>query len=144
MAHFDNLGARLSADSGEEKGWNQDKAARTIGASASQLSNYETGAKRPSLETFGRLLDGYGVRLGKFDDALDIVNDRRRPALLSEPTGAGGGDEPDLLKLLGSEKKLSPELDTAFRELLRGFIWVARAAYRAVVEVGGTSAEGKE
>jgi Helix-turn-helix domain len=48
MAHFDNLGKALRRLR-EEKGWNQDQAARTIGVSASQLSNYETGAKRPSL-----------------------------------------------------------------------------------------------
>jgi transcriptional regulator with XRE-family HTH domain len=72
MAHFDNLGKALRRLR-EEKGWNQDKAARTIGVSASQLSNYETGVKRPSLETFGRLLDGYGVRIA------------RRPPVLSPP-----------------------------------------------------------
>jgi transcriptional regulator with XRE-family HTH domain len=134
MAHFDNLGKALRRLR-EQRGWNQMEAVRVIGITASGLSNYETGKKQPSLETFGKLLDAYDLRLGKFDDALDIVNDRPRPVWAEEPTEVSDSTEPNVRALLGISRALPPDLEKALEELLRGFVLTTRALARTVISV---------
>jgi transcriptional regulator with XRE-family HTH domain len=136
MPRFDRLGQVLRLLR-EERGWSQREMARAAGLSTSQLSSYETGVKQPSIESLGKLLDALGLRLGKLDAALDLVNGR--------PWGGGSGRQApgpprgedlrvELGRFLGVEGELPPRLVEAFGELYLGFRRIARGLHRAVAK----------
>lgn len=70
MARFDRLGLVLSMLR-LRRGETQKALARRAGLTASMVSCFEKGAKRPSLDSLARLLDALEVDLGELDQALD-------------------------------------------------------------------------
>lgn len=78
MSRLDNLGTALRLLR-NEKGWTQGEVARRAGLSVSMLSHYESGKRKPSLDSLGRLLDALEVELGPFDGVLERVNERPAP-----------------------------------------------------------------
>jgi transcriptional regulator with XRE-family HTH domain len=59
----------------EEKGWSQDKLAKSIGAVAHQISRYEHGHMSPSAETLVKIAETFDVSL----DYLLVEDSPRRP-----------------------------------------------------------------
>jgi transcriptional regulator with XRE-family HTH domain len=111
------------------------------------LSNYETGEKKPSLDSLGKLLDALGLYLGKFDDALDVVNERpnRGEMLGFTPEGAGGAGrfaaggaagDIDVRAFIGADHELPADLAAGFAEMIKGFRLIARYVYRTVRDGG--------
>lgn len=70
MARFDRLGLVLSMLR-MKRGESQKTLARRAGLTASMVSCFEKGTKKPSLDSLGRLLDALGVELGELDRALE-------------------------------------------------------------------------
>jgi transcriptional regulator with XRE-family HTH domain len=138
MARFDRIGTAI-ATLRERAGLSQRDLAGHAGITPAMLSNYETGAKEPSLHSLGRILDALGAGLGSVDDALDLVNGRppRRTATDEARGEAVAGL--DLALFLGVEsEELPPRVSPAFTEMIRAFRQVARVLYRS--EGGGAPA----
>jgi transcriptional regulator with XRE-family HTH domain len=141
MPRFENIGKALRLLR-EKQGKSQNDLAQTAGITSAMLSNYETGEKKPSLDSLGKVLDALGLYLGKIDDALDMVNDRppRREQLDADEvaggTAAGDGSPVDVRRFIGAEAPLSPELERGFAEMIRGLRQIARYMYRSVLESG--------
>ena len=134
MARFDNVGKAILLLR-EKQNKNQKELAAEAGITGAMLSNYETGVKKPSLDSLGKVIDALGLYLGKLDDALDMVNDRdyRRGQLPGREPATGAPEGVDLPRFLGAEGELPPELELGFAEMVRGFQRVARHVYRAMV-----------
>lgn len=132
MARFDNIGkAILLLRELDNK--SQKKLAAEAGITGAMLSNYETGIKKPSLDSLGRILDALHIRLGPLDDALDAVNprDRRRPERPAVGTG-GPLEGVDLARFVGAEGRLPSELEEGFGAMVRGLQLVTRHLYQSV------------
>lgn len=141
MARFDRVGAAIVMLR-ERTGLSQKDLADLAGITPAMLSNYETGAKRPSLRTFGLILDALDVSLGALDDALDVVN--ARPFRRESPTDPR--DEPvegvDLARFLGTGRRpLPPKVSRAFIEMILGFRRAVRLLARA--ESGGGKGQNR-
>lgn len=133
MPRFDRIGKAILLLR-ETQNMNQKELAAEAGITSAMLSNYETGVKKPSLDSLGKILDALGLHLGKFDDALDVVNERKRPS--PEPASAAGSEGApagvDLARFLGAERDLPPDLERGFTEMVGGFQRIARHVYRNV------------
>lgn len=132
MARFDNVGKALlflrELDNKSQK-----KLAAEAGITGAMLSNYETGIKKPSLDSLGKILDALDLHLGPLDDALDAVNrrERRRPGRL--PIGEGAPLEGvDLGRFLGADDRLPPDLEEGFGAMVRGLQIVTRHLYQSI------------
>lgn len=77
MAMFDKLGDALVLAREKYGLRRQKEAARHLGVTAQQISEWEGGKKTPSLQTLGRILEAYRLTLAEFEVYLDEVN--RRP-----------------------------------------------------------------
>ncbi len=134
MPRFDNVGKAILLLR-EKQNKSQKELAAEAGITGAMLSNYETGVKKPSIDSLGKILDALGLYLGKIDDALDMVNDRdyrrgeepRREAVTGSPEGV------DLPRFLGAQGELPPDLELGFTEMVRGFQRVARHVYQTMV-----------
>ena len=133
MGRFDKFGKAIVALR-RERSWSQKELARESGLSAAMLSNYEHGVKKPTLDNLGKILDAFGLHLGKLDDALDLVNERP----LRAPSGSAPGapEAVDLARFLGAGPVVRPDLEPAFAELVRGFQTIARHLYRDLTKAG--------
>lgn len=145
MARFNNIGKALRFLR-EDQGWSQKDLAQAAGITGAMLSNYETGEKKPSLDSLGKLLDALGLYLGTFDDALDVVNKRtkrreslgiapRSPAVAPGRLDAGG--EIDVQAFIGAEQALPADLEQGFVEMIKGFRQIARYMYRVATRRTG-------
>jgi transcriptional regulator with XRE-family HTH domain len=134
MARFDNVGKAILLLR-EKQDKSQKHLAAEAGITGAMLSNYETGVKKPSLDSMGKILDALGLHLGKLDDALDVVNDRELRARPEEAPRAGSPalDGVDLPRFLGVDRELPPELQLGFAEMVHGFQRVARHVYQTVI-----------
>ena len=140
MSRFTNIGKALRFLC-EQRGWSQKDLAQATHITGAMLSNYETNEKKPSIDSLGKVLDALGLYLGKFDDALDVVNER---PLRCGPLGAadaataglpGGGEgEIDVGAFIGAEGKLPADLAEGFVEMVKGFRRVARYMYRSIID----------
>lgn len=137
MARFDKVGKAILLLR-EKQNKSQKELAAEAGITGAMLSNYETGVKKPSLDSMGKILDALGIYVGKLDDALDVVNDRElhRPPE-PPPAAAGAPDGVDLPRFLGAERDLPPDLQLGFAEMVRGFQRVARHVYQSVIGGSG-------
>jgi transcriptional regulator with XRE-family HTH domain len=141
MTRFASIGKALRFLR-EQQGWSQKDLAATAGITGAMLSNYETGEKKPSLDSLGKLLDALGLYLGKFDDALDVVNERPpRGERMGGESVAGAralavdtGGEIDVRAFIGVDHELPPDLEEGFAEMIKGFRQIARYMYRSVVD----------
>ena len=125
----------------------QYETAAAAGITKAMLSAYETGKRRPSLKTLGRLLEALDADLGDLHRAL--VTERYGDALFgrggrpaddaSYPTPAstaapGSGFEvaepPDVYGVLGTRRRLAAAEEVAFSEMLRGFHNLLRYLHR--------------
>jgi len=138
MARFDKVGKAILLLR-EKQNKSQKVLAAEAGITGAMLSNYETGVKKPSLDSMGKILDALGIYLGKFDDALDVVNDRELRGRPPEPptAAAGAPDGVDLPRFLGADRDLPPELQLGFAEMVHGFQRVARHVYQTVIGGSG-------
>lgn len=134
MARFDKVGKAILLLR-EKQNKSQKQLAAEAGITGAMLSNYETGVKKPSLDSMGKILDALGLHLGKLDDALDVVNDRELRSRSEEPprTAPWAPDGVDLPRFLGAERELPPELQLGFAEMVHGFQRVARHVYQTVI-----------
>lgn len=133
MARFDRVGKAILLLR-EKQNKSQKELAAEAGITGAMLSNYETGVKKPSLDSMGKILDALGLHLGKLDDALDVVNDRElRPRPEPPPSGTPAPDGVDLPRFLGTDRELPPELQLGFAEMVHGFQRVARHVYQTVI-----------
>jgi transcriptional regulator with XRE-family HTH domain len=134
MARFDKVGKAILLLR-EKQNKSQKELAAEAGITGAMLSNYETGVKKPSLDSMGKILDALGLYLGKLDDALDVVNDRELRSRAEEPPRAAPWtpDGVDLPRFLGADRDLPPELQLGFAEMVHGFQRVARHVYETVV-----------
>jgi transcriptional regulator with XRE-family HTH domain len=141
---FDNVGKALRLLR-EKQGRSQKELAQIAGITSAMLSNYETGEKKPSLDSLGKVLDALGLYLGKLDDALDVVNDRPTlrerenrfgfdPAAAAGAEGDGEGGDLDLERFLGVHGELPSDLERGFSEMIRGFRQIARHMYRTLAD----------
>ena len=139
MTRFANIGKALRFLR-EQRGWSQKDLAQAAHITGAMLSNYETGEKKPSIDSLGKVLDALGLYLGKFDDALDVVNERplRGGALgAAENAGGspGGGEgEIDVRAFIGADGELPSDLAEGFVEMVKGFRRVARYMYRSILD----------
>lgn len=140
MSRFENIGQALRLLRERQK-INQKDLAQAAGITSAMLSNYETGTKKPSLDSLGKLLDALGIYLGKLDDSLDVVNERpmRRDRLgLGDPLSAlpdVTARPYDLRAFVGAEVELPPDLEKGFVEMIEGFRLITRYLYRQVRDV---------
>lgn len=134
MPRFDNVGKAILLLR-EKQNKSQKELAAEAGITGAMLSNYETGVKKPSLDSMGKILDALGLYLGKLDDALDMVNDRdyRRSEEPRRDSVTGAPEGVDLPRFLGAQEELTPELELGFSEMVRGFQRVARHVYHTMV-----------
>jgi len=134
MARFDKVGKAILLLR-EKQNKSQKELAAEAGITSAMLSNYETGVKKPSLDSMGKILDALGLYLGKLDDALDVVNDRELRSRTEEPPRGApwAPDGVDLPRFLGAERELPPELQLGFAEMVHGFQRVARHVYETVI-----------
>jgi transcriptional regulator with XRE-family HTH domain len=134
MPRFDNVGKAILLLR-EKQNKSQKVLAAEAGITGAMLSNYETGVKKPSLDSLGKILDALGLYLGKLDDALDVVNDReyRRGEDPRRETATGAPEGVDLPRFLGAQGDLTPDLELGFSEMVRGFQRVARHIYQNMV-----------
>lgn len=131
MARFQRLGSAIVLLR-ERAGLSQKELADRAGITAAMLSNYETGAKAPSLKSFERVLDALDVYLGSLDDALDVVNSRPVRSRTAPSTSAEPIEGVDLARFLGTEAKdLPPRATNAIIELILGFRRAARMLLRS-------------
>lgn len=134
MPRFDNVGKAILLLR-EKQNKSQKVLAAEAGITGAMLSNYETGVKKPSLDSLGKILDALGLYLGKLDDALDVVNDReyRRGEEPRREAATGAPEGVDLPRFLGAQGELTPDLELGFSEMVRGFQRVARHIYQNMV-----------
>jgi transcriptional regulator with XRE-family HTH domain len=134
MPRFDNVGKAILLLR-EKQNKSQKELAAEAGITGAMLSNYETGVKKPSIDSLGKILDALGLYLGKLDDALDVVNDRdfRRGEEPRRESATGSPEGVDLPRFLGVQGELPPDLELGFTEMVRGFQRVARHVYQAMV-----------
>lgn len=137
MPRFTNIGKALRFLR-EQQGWSQKDLAHAAGITGAMLSNYETGEKKPSLDSLGKLLDALGLYLGRFDDALDVVNERplrgKRVGGGFETAAEADGGDFDVRAFVGAERDLPDDLAEGFTEMIHGFRQVARYMYRSIVD----------
>lgn len=132
----------------------QYETAAAAGITKAMLSAYETGKRRPSLKTLGRLLEALDADLGDLHQAL--VTERWGDALFGRgprPTDYGPADDapadapypppvpagragyevaepPDVYRVLGTRRPLAAAEEVAFSEMLRGFHNLLRYLHR--------------
>ncbi len=141
----DQPAARLLLDARWMAGLTQAEVASRAGVSRQTIGQYESGSRRPSLETLDRLLSGCGVRLRLslvpepgLDDEPSLSLLRARPLdRLSVTQGealiqlAIAEPPPDLLMIGG---KAAARLHGAYLFTLETELWVNGACPPAVVE----------
>ncbi|MEM7049449.1 MAG: helix-turn-helix transcriptional regulator [Acidobacteriota bacterium] len=138
MTRFENIGKALRLLR-EKKGKSQKELALAAGITSAMLSNYETGEKKPSLDSLGKIIEALDLHLGKFDDALDVVNDR---PLRSQQFGYAANPAPgqamgvDVKSFIGVEEDLPPDLEQGFAEMIHGFRQISRYMYRTAIRTG--------
>lgn len=136
MARFDNIGKAILFLR-EKQNKSQKDLAREAGITSAMLSNYETGVKKPSLDSLGKILDALGLYLGRIDDSLDMLNDRPLRARqlgfvpVSERSDRSGID---IESFIGAQEELPPDLEEGFVEMIHGFRQIARYMYKVAVD----------
>ncbi|MEM7481230.1 MAG: helix-turn-helix transcriptional regulator [Acidobacteriota bacterium] len=137
MTRFENIGKALRLIR-EKNGKSQKELALAAGITSAMLSNYETGEKKPSLDSLGKIIDALDLYLGKFDDALDVVNDRpMRNQRFGYVSGRGfTREEIDVKAFLGIEEALPAELEEGFADMIHGFRQISRYMYETAVKSG--------
>lgn len=136
MARFDNIGKAILLLR-EKQDKSQKELAQEAGITSAMLSNYETGVKKPSVDSLGKILDALGLYVGKLDDALDVVNDRPlRAHQLGQLSASerGGIRGIDVRAFVGAQEDLPSDLEEGFVEMIHGFRQIARYMYRVVLE----------
>jgi len=120
----------------------QFQTAAAAGITKAMLSAYETGKRRPSLKTLGRLLEALDADLGDLHRALvterhgDALFGRdRRSAVERYPPGAADAgldvaEPPDVYQVLGTQRRLPAAEEVALSEMLRGFHNLLRYLHR--------------
>jgi transcriptional regulator with XRE-family HTH domain len=120
----------------------QFETAAAAGITKAMLSAYETGKRRPSLKTLGRLLEALDADLGDLHRAL--VTERHGDALLGRgrrlagdaypPAAAGArfevAEPPDVYRVLGTGRRLPAAEEVALSEMLHGFHNLLRYLHR--------------
>jgi len=120
----------------------QYQTAAAAGITKAMLSAYETGKRRPSLKTLGRLLEALDADLGDLHRAL--VAERHGDALFGR--GRRGADDayppgppeaglevaepPDVYRVLGTRRRLPAAEEVALAEMLSGFHNLLRYLHR--------------
>jgi transcriptional regulator with XRE-family HTH domain len=140
MSRFENVGKALRLIR-ERQGLSQKDLAAKAGITSAMLSNYETGEKKPSIDSLGKVVEALGLYMGKLDDALDMVNDRplKRDRLgyaIEAASGLPGAEGLDVRGFLGAEVQLPPDLEKGFVEMIAGFRHIARYLYSQMRDVG--------
>lgn len=141
MARFDKVGKAILLLR-EKQNKSQKELALEAGITSAMLSNYETGVKKPSLDSLGKILDALGLYLGKMDDALDVVNDRPIRGHQEARNSASGAAGVDIASFLGAENGLPPDLERGFTEMVLGFQRIARHVYRNVTDTTRRPTDG--
>ncbi len=118
----------------------QFQTAAAAGITKAMLSAYETGKRRPSLKTLGRLLEALDADLGDLHRALvterhgDALFGRGRSAAERYPAGADDAldvaEPPDVYQVLGTHRRLPAAEEVALSEMLRGFHNLLRYLHR--------------
>jgi transcriptional regulator with XRE-family HTH domain len=119
----------------------QYQTAAAAGITKAMLSAYETGKRRPSLKTLGRLLEALDADLGDLHRALvtehhgDALFGRRRAADDAYPPAAPEpalevAEPPDVYRVLGTRNRLPAAEEVALAEMLSGFHNLLRYLHR--------------
>lgn len=119
----------------------QFETAEAAGITKAMLSAYETGKRRPSLKTLGRLLDALDADLGDLHRAL--VTERHGEALFgrgrkpADDAYPGAPDPtleiaepPNVYQVLGTHRRLPAAEEVALSEMLSGFHNLLRYLHR--------------